>query len=153
MYNLNSEVNTVLIGSFEHVVDPKNRLFIPAKFRSELGHEFILVNGIGKCIFVFSMEQWEVFSGKLTGLPVTNKLAQLFMRKLYASAVEREPDKQGRVLLSPKLKDYAGIEDEAVIIGMGTRVEIWAKSEWENYETSHDEEFEEALESLSELGI
>lgn len=143
----------MLIGSYEHAIDAKGRLFMPAKFREELGSSFVLVNGIGKCIFVFSIEGWQNFSSKFASLPVTNKQAQLFMRKLYASAVEREPDKQGRILLSQGLKDFANLEKEAVIIGMGERVEIWSKAEWENYSNDDDNEYEEALNSLSELGI
>ncbi len=143
----------MLIGSFEHGVDAKNRIFIPAKFREELGSEFILVNGIGKCIFVFSQEQWHNFSEKFTSLPMTNKQAQLFMRKLYASATQREPDKQGRVIISNNHKEYAQIKDEAIIIGMGQRVEIWDKQVWEDYSSTDNEEYENALNMLSELGI
>ena len=143
----------MLIGSHNHNVDDKGRLFLPAKFRSELGNEIILSKGIDNCIYAFSIEAWEEFAKKLSALPMTNKLAQLFMRKLYASAVEREADKQGRVLLTPELKKYAKIEKETTIIGMNNRVEIWSKSGFEEYESTNIEEYEQAIESLSELGI
>lgn len=144
----------MLIGSYEHSLDAKGRVFMPAKFRDELGSEFVLVNGIDKCIYVFSIEQWNMFSSKFTSLPVTNKSAQLIMRKLYSSAVEREPDKQGRILLSADLKNHANISGDVKIIGMSTRVEIWAVEEWEKYSQTDDEEFDEAaLAALAELGI
>lgn len=144
----------MLIGSYEHSLDAKGRVFIPAKFRDELGSEIILVNGIGKCIYAFSLEQWNEFSKKFTSLPVSNKNAQKVMRMLYASAVEREPDKQGRILLSNELKDHAGIIDEVKIIGMSTRVELWSRQEWEEYsELDEDEMDDETMDALAELGI
>lgn len=145
----------MLIGSYEHSLDAKGRVFMPSKFRDELGSEFVLVNGIDKCIYVFSTDQWNEFSKKFTSLPVTNKTAQLIMRKLYASAVEREPDKQGRILLSSDLKEHANISGDVKIIGMSTRVEIWATDEWESYsQTDDNQEFDEAaLAALAELGI
>ena len=144
----------MLIGSYEHSLDAKGRVFMPAKFRDELGSEIVLVNGIDKCIYAFSTEQWNVFSQKFTSLPITNQQAQKILRRLYASAIEREPDKQGRILLSSELKEHAKITDDVKIIGMSTRVEIWSKQEWEKYSNTGDEEFDEqTLAALAELGI
>ena len=143
----------MLIGSNIHTLDDKGRLFIPAKFREELGGQLILARGIGKCIFLYGESDWESFSQKLKGLPMTNAQAQLFMRMLYASAIERVPDKQGRVVLSAELIAHAGIDKEAVIIGMGNRVEIWGKETWETYSGSNDGDYENALQALCEFGI
>ena len=143
----------MLIGSNIHSLDDKGRLFIPAKFREELGGQLVLARGIGKCIFLYGESDWESFSQKLKALPMTNQQAQMFMRTLYASAIERGPDKQGRVLLSAELIAHARIDKEAVIIGMGNRVEIWGKETWETYSGSSDDEYESALQALCEFGI
>lgn len=143
----------MLIGSNIHTLDEKGRLFIPAKFREELGGQLVLARGIGKCIFLYGESDWENFSQKLKGLPMTNTKAQLFMRMLYASAIERVPDKQGRVVMSAELIAHAGIDKEAVIIGMGNRVEIWGKETWETYSGSNDDDYENALQALCEFGI
>lgn len=144
----------MLIGSYDHSLDAKGRVFIPAKFRDELGSEIILVNGFNKCIYGFSTEQWEEFSKKFTSLPVSNQNAQKAMRMVYASAVEREPDKQGRILLSTELKDKSGIDSDVKIIGMSTRIEIWSKERWEEYSQIDDGEMDDAtMDALAELGI
>jgi MraZ protein len=138
----------VFVGKYEHTVDEKGRVFMPAKFREQLGEQFMLVQGMDKCIFVFSLAEWEEFSSKLISLPMTNKQAQLVARRLYSSAAEREPDKQGRVIITAELREYAAIEKDALIIGVGNRAEIWSKQVWEEYNSKHEGDYEEALDSL-----
>lgn len=140
----------MLVGSFDHSLDDKSRVFIPAKFRDDLGKQVVLVNGIGKCIYVFSVDGWNTFAGEFMQLSISNKVK----RQLYASADEREPDKQGRIVLSANLKKHAGIDTDVKIIGYQNKMEIWSKEEWEKYSADADEEFDEkAMEILEGSGL
>ncbi|MGI6664128.1 MAG: division/cell wall cluster transcriptional repressor MraZ [Christensenellaceae bacterium] len=143
----------MLIGEYSHNLDAKGRIFMPAKFREELGQNFIVTRGIGKCLFVFAPEVWEAFTEKLRDLPITNKDAQTFLRLLFAYASECEPDKQGRILLPARLREYGEMEKEVTAIGVMSRVELWANHNWAAYNEQANDEYEETLEKLAELGI
>lgn len=143
----------LLIGEYSHSLDPKGRVFMPAKFREELGEKFIVSRGIGKCLFVFEQNVWMEFAQKLKSIPITDQKAQVFLRMLFASACECEPDKQGRILLPARLRDYAGFTKEVVAIGVMSRVELWAAESWKEYNEQSSEDYESTLEKLAELGI
>jgi MraZ protein len=143
----------MLIGTYTHNVDIKGRVFVPVKLREKLGERFIVTKGVGKCLFVFSISEWDNFSVKLKDLPISNAAAQSFLRMLFANACECEPDKQGRILLPQRLRQYIGLEKEAVVTGVMTRAEIWSKEGWDAYCEISDNEYEETLAKLSELGI
>jgi MraZ protein len=143
----------LLIGEYQHSVDDKGRLFMPAKFREELGAKFVASRGIGQCLFVFSNDEWTKFSANLTQAPKSNIPAQDFLRLLFASACECEPDKQGRILLPQRLREFAGIEGEAVVIGLMNRAEIWSKQNWDEFNKRSSQDFEKTLENLAALGI
>ena len=141
----------MLIGEYEHSLDAKGRLIMPAKLREDMGEKFILTTGLDGCLFGFSMSEWEKFEDKLKALPITNKNARNFVRFFLSGATECELDKQGRFLIPMNLRTSANLEKEAVIIGVGTRLEIWNKSIWQ----SKDEEIsaEEIAENMTMLGI
>ena len=143
----------MLISTYTHSMDAKGRVFMPAKFREELGENFIISQGIGKCLFVFSQESWLEFAGKLKNVPITNKEAQHIARLLFASACECIPDKQGRILIPQRLRDFAEMADEVVANGAMTRVELWSKKCWDEYLDEARSGYEEALEKLAEFGI
>ncbi|MBQ9942477.1 MAG: division/cell wall cluster transcriptional repressor MraZ [Christensenellaceae bacterium] len=143
----------MLIGEYSHNLDPKGRVFIPAKFREELGEKFIVSRGIGQCLFVFAENAWIELAGKLKSIPITDQKAQVFLRMLFASACECEPDKQGRILLPARLREYAGFQKEVVAIGVMSRVELWAAETWDSYSAASGEDYEETLQKLAELGI
>ena len=143
----------MFLGNFQHNIDKKGRVFIPSKFREELGENFIISQGIGKCLFVFSQESWLEFAGKLKNVPITNKEAQHIARLLFASACECIPDKQGRILIPQRLRDFAEMADEVVANGAMTRVELWSKKCWDEYLDEARSGYEEALEKLAEFGI
>lgn len=126
---------------------------MPARFRDELGEKFIVSRGIGKCLFVFSEEVWMEFAGKLKNIPISDQKAQVFLRMLFASACECEPDKQGRILLPARLREYAGMEKEVVAIGVMSRVELWGKEAWDEYNAAALDDYEETLNTLAELGV
>ena len=130
---------SMLMGEFHHTIDDKGRLILPAKFRDELGDNFIVTRGIEKCLFVYPMKEWEKIISKLNTLPFTKGNARSFKRFLLSGATAAEFDKQGRINITSPLISYAGIKKECVIIGVGDLLEIWSKEEWDNfYETNKD---------------
>jgi len=143
----------MLIGTYYHNVDAKGRVFMPVKLREDLGERFMATRGVGKCLFVFSMEEFNRMAEKTKEIPLSNLPAQRFMRDFFSNACECEPDKQGRILLPQKLRDYIGVEKEAVIAGVLNRVEIWSKEGYESYSDDSDSEYEQMLAQMSELGI
>ena len=141
----------MLIGEYEHSLDAKGRLIMPAKLRTDMGEKFIITKGLDGCLFVFSQNEWSNFESKLKELPLTNKNARDFVRFFLSGATECEIDKQGRFLIPSNLRQAGSLEKEAVIIGVGTRLEIWDKTIWK----SKDEEIsaEEIAENMTMLGI
>jgi len=135
----------VLIGCFEHAIDPKGRMFIPAKLRDELGERFVVTRGTLGCLFGFSFSQWEGFSEKLHALPLGDPNAQRVVRILSAGATEVELDKQGRILLPQNLRAFASLSKDATIIGATNRIEIWNREAWESYCTVEDMGYEQAM--------
>ena len=103
---------------------------MPAKLRQDIGEKFIITKGLDGCLFVFSQNEWLNFEEKLKALPLSDKNARNFVRFFLSGATECEIDKQGRFLIASNLRDYATLEKEAVIIGVGTRIEIWNKDKW-----------------------
>ncbi len=118
----------MLMGKFTHNLDAKNRLFIPAKHRDQLGDMFVITRNIDKCLSVFSMEEWQKYTDKLAQLPSTQ--AREITRFIYSNATDVQPDGQGRVLIPAELLAYAGIQKSAVIVGCGNHAEIWAEDIW-----------------------
>ena len=116
-----------MTGTYEHSIDAKSRLFIPAKLREELGTTFYLTMGIDACLAVYPMETWAVFTEKFASLPMSQSKA---MRPLFANAAKCELDSQGRIVIPQKLRKYAGLEKEVVILGVNDRAEIWAADTW-----------------------
>ena len=114
----------MLIGEYEHSLDAKGRLIMPAKIREDIGEKFIITKGLDGCLFGFSQKEWTNFEEKLKTLPLTNKNARDFVRFFLSGAIECEIDKQGRFLIASNLREYGALEKEAVIIGVGTRIEI-----------------------------
>lgn len=141
----------MLMGEYEHTLDSKGRISMPAKLRKDMGDIFILTKGLDGCLFAFSKEEWLNFETKLKSLPLSDKNARNFVRFFLAGATECELDKQGRFLIPNNLRIAANLEKEAAIIGVGTRLEIWNKETWH----SKDEEIsaEEIAENMTMLGI
>lgn len=141
----------MLIGEYEHTIDAKGRISMPAKIRKDMGETFIVTKGLDGCLFAFSQEEWLNFETKLKSLPLSDKNARNFVRFFLAGATECEIDKQGRFLIPANLRIAAKLEKETVIIGVGTRLEIWNKQTW----VSKDEEIsaDEIAENMTMLGI
>ncbi len=143
----------MLIGEFEHSIDTKGRLILPAKIKDDLGKEFIITKGLDGCLFGYSLTEWNKFAEKLKTLPLTNKNTRDFVRFFLSGAVEEETDKQGRFLVPANLREYASLTKDAVIIGVGTRIEIWDKKKWEEYNSEDNLSVDKIAEKMSEIGI
>ena len=116
-------------GEYAHVIDDKGRLFIPSKFRAELGCSFVITKGLGKCLSVYPMSEWDAFEKKISALPT--KQARQLQLFFIAPAQDVELDGQGRVLVPQKLREYAGLSKNLVIAGMINHIEIWDEFEWD----------------------
>lgn len=143
----------MLIGEYEHSLDAKGRLIMPAKIREDIGEKFIITKGLDGCLFGFSQNEWANFEEKLKTLPLTNKNARDFVRFFLSGAIECEIDKQGRFLIASNLREYSNLEKEAVIIGVGTRIEIWNKEKWKTYNSDENISADEIAENMTMLGI
>ena len=126
---------------------------MPAKLREDMGEKFIITKGLDGCLFGFSQNEWENFETKLKTLPLTNKNARDFVRFFLPEAMECEIDKQGRFLISSNLRNVATLEKEVIIIGVGTRIEIWNKEKWENYNNEENISADDIAENMTMLGI
>ncbi|HEY3315592.1 MAG TPA: division/cell wall cluster transcriptional repressor MraZ [Bacillota bacterium] len=140
-------------GEFEHSLDEKNRLTMPSKFRERLGDHFTITRGLDSCLFVYPDDEWAKLEEKLKGLPFTRADARAFSRMFFSGAADAEPDKQGRVIIPANLKEHAKIERDVVIVGVATRVEVWAKAEWESFRRKAGESYEEIAEKIVDIGI
>jgi len=148
----------VLIGSFEHILDAKGRVFIPAKWRESVGDTIVITLGLletqsAACLSGMSVEEWERFSQKLSALPVTDTCGQAIRRKLYSMAAACEIDKQGRILIPQTLREQAALTKDATLIGVGDRVEIWNPAELSSYSAMSEDSYGQALAHLAGLGI
>jgi MraZ protein len=139
-------------GEYDHTVDEKGRLIIPAKFRAGLAEGLFITRGLDGCLFVFPPNAWRVLSEKVANLPLSQASARLFARMIY-SGTECKLDKQGRILLSPALREHADIESEVVITGVNSRLEIWSKKRWQEQTTRMEEESGSMAEQLASTGI
>ncbi|MCD7948401.1 MAG: division/cell wall cluster transcriptional repressor MraZ [Oscillospiraceae bacterium] len=116
-----------MTGTYEHALDAKGRLFIPAKLREELGVSFYLAMGIDACLAIYPQTTWDRFTETFAALPMSQSKV---MRPLFANAAKCEPDSQGRIVVPQKLRDYAGLQKDVVIIGVHDRAEIWSADAW-----------------------
>lgn len=116
-----------MYGKYKHSVDPKGRLFVPSKLREELGEAFYVTLGLDHCLSVYTEAGWQAILDKYNALPISQARK---MRFLFANAAKCEPDSQGRILLPQKLRAYAGLDKDVVIIGVSNRAEIWNAERW-----------------------
>lgn len=150
---MNRGETKLFIGEYEHSVDAKGRVIMPVKLREDIGEKFIVTKGLDGCLFAYSISEWTNFEEKLKTLPLTNKNARDFVRFFLSGAVECEIDKQGRFLIPGNLRIYATLEKEIIIIGVGTRIEIWNKEEWKKYSSDENISADEIAENMTMLGI
>lgn len=143
----------MLLGEYQHSLDGKGRVILPAKFREELGESCIATKGLEKCLFVYPKNEWSAIEEKLKQLPLAKAEARAFVRFFFSGAAELDCDKQGRVLVPGNLREYASLDKDIVIIGVLNRIEIWDKKAWEDYNSQISPTVNEIAEHLVDLGI
>lgn len=141
----------MFMGEYNHTIDAKGRLIVPAKFREELGEIFVITKGLDGCLCVYANDEWTAFEEKLRTLPFTNKNARKMTRFFMSGATSCEVDKQGRILIPSTLREFAELEKDVVLVGVASRIEIWSKDKW-NENCTYDD-VEDIAESMAELGI
>jgi len=142
-------------GEYEHTLDRKGRLIIPAKFREALKDHYIerlfITRGLDKCLFMFGEDEWKAQEQKFKSMSFTKSEYRRFNRLYFSGAGELVPDKQARILIPSYLKDYANIKRDVYIIGVSNRIEIWSREDWKGYYSASKDSFEEVAEKLVEL--
>jgi MraZ protein len=141
----------MFMGEYHHNIDDKGRIIIPSKFRYELGEKFIITRGLEKCLFIYSLNEWNNIVSKLKTLPFTKKDARDFIRFFLSGATECEFDKQGRINITSPLVSYADIIRECVIIGVNDRLELWSKESWEKFLNENENKLSDISEHLFEV--
>lgn len=143
----------MFMGEYNHTIDAKGRLIVPAKFREILGDNFIVTKGLDGCLFVYPNDEWTRFEEKLKSLPLTNKNARQFTRFFLAGAAACEVDKQGRILLPQVLREFASLEKDVVLVGVASRIEIWSRGRWDESMNTYDGDMDEVAENMESLGF
>lgn len=143
----------LFLGEYQHSLDSKGRLIVPARFREGLGETFIVTRGLDHCLFAYPMSEWKLIEEKLKSLPLTQSDARAFVRFFFSGATECEMDKQGRITLPLNLREYAQLDKDVVSVGVSTRVEFWSRNRWEDYVKQASESFDAIAEKIVDLGI
>jgi len=143
----------MFLGEFNHTIDDKGRLTIPAKFRDELESGVVITRGLDGCLWAYGRSEWEALAEKIAKLPTTNPAARNFSRFVFSSAFDSIPDRQGRILLPQNLRDYASIQNETIVIGVKNKLEIWNPAKWSEVVTAVEQDTEAIVAQLQDLGI
>ena len=143
----------MFMGQYNHTIDAKGRVIIPAKFREKLGTSFVVTKGLDGCLYGYANDDWAAFEERLGTLPITNKNTRQFTRFFLAGAAECELDKQGRILIPSVLREFAALEKDVVLVGVGSRIEIWDKARWNESISIYDDDMEEVAENMESLGF
>ena len=136
-------------GEYQHTLDAKGRLFIPAKLREQLGDSFVVTKGLDECLFVYPQEAWEELEQKIRQLPMSK--SRSLQRFFLSSAADVTVDRQGRIVIPPVLRSYAKLERDVVVIGVGERAELWDARRWNAY--TDDLDSESIAQAMEELGF
>ena len=138
----------MFMGEYHHTIDDKGRIIVPAKFRQDLGDKFVITRGIENCLFAYSYNKWNKIVEQLNKLPFTKKDARNFSRFFLSGATVVEFDKQGRINISSPLIDYANINKDCVIVGVGDRLEVWSQENWDKFFNDNQENMSDIAENL-----
>lgn len=138
----------MFLGTYNPKLDEKGRIILPAKFRDELSAGIVMTRGQEHCIYVFSAAEFENLHEKIRQAPVTSKQARDYLRVFLSGAHAETPDKQHRVTVPQPLRGYAGLDRDLVVIGAGSRAEIWDATAWQDYLTAQEAVFAETAEEV-----
>ena len=140
----------MFLGEYQHSLDDKGRLVLPKKFRSELDPGCVVTLGQEHCLYVFTNEQWEVEQAQVARLPRTNRRARNYARSFFGGASDQQPDRQGRIQITDKHRQYAGLDKDVTVVGVADRVEIWSTEAWTRIVEEADQDFSQIEEVLSD---
>lgn len=140
----------MFMGEYNHTIDAKGRIIVPAKFRESLGDEFVVTLGLDGCLFVYPNDEWMNFVTELKALP-GNKDARQLQRYFMAGAANLEVDKQGRILIPSKLREHAGLDKDVIFVGVLSKIEVWSKERWESNNTFDN--MDDIAEHMSSFGL
>jgi len=143
----------MFIGEYQHTLDPKGRLILPAKFRDALSDGLVMTKGFENCIFIFSRAEWPKVEDRFRSLALLKKQARQLSRFFFSGTAEEVPDKQGRVMIPSNLRDHADLEKDAVVIGVANRLEVWSRKNWDEYSSLAKESYEETAEDLADIDL
>jgi MraZ protein len=143
----------MFLGEYEHNVDDKGRLAIPARFREDLGDGVVITRGFDRCLMGFPRPMWEQLSQQVSGLSLGQGDARNLRRLLFSGAADVQLDRQGRILIPQNLRDYAGLAEPVIVAGLNTHFEIWSRERWREVLDSLDANGGAIAEQLAALGI
>lgn len=143
----------MLIGEYTHTIDDKNRISLPAKFRTELGKKIVVTQGLDNCLWIFKMPEWKKIEEKLNQSSIGQADNRSFNRIMFGSAVEAEVDSIGRILIPDFLRDKASLKNKCVVIGVSSRVEIWNEKAWLEYKKVVEKQADTLAEKLGQVGV
>lgn len=143
----------MFMGEYNNKLDTKGRMIIPSKFRETLTDQFVITRGLDKCLFGYTLEEWDRIEEKMKNLPLTKRDARKFMRMFFSGATTVEVDKQGRVNIPKNLCTYASLDKDCTVIGVSNRIEIWNTEEWESFYQDSEENFEDIAEDLIDFDL
>ncbi|OGY47627.1 MAG: cell division/cell wall cluster transcriptional repressor MraZ [Candidatus Buchananbacteria bacterium RIFCSPHIGHO2_01_FULL_47_11b] len=143
----------MFIGQYQHAIDEKGRLAVPAKFRDRLKKGAVVTKGLDNCLFLYPKEEWQRFADRLAALLISKANNRAFARLMLAGAMDVDIDKQGRMLIPEYLRKFAGVKKQVVIAGLYNRLEIWDETAWENYKQGTESKSGDIAEALGELGV
>lgn len=139
-------------GEYRHSVDDKGRMAVPSKFRPQLDGGAFVSRWIDACLAIYPRTEWDALAQKVAGLPIADASARTFARFVFAGAFEVDLDRQGRMVIPASLREWAGLESEAVIVGARDHAEIWTPARWDEYRRAMESP-DELAQHLSGLGI
>ncbi len=143
----------MFIGEYNHSIDSKGRLAIPAKFRSQLKGGAVVTRGLDNCLFLYPKKQWIELADKLSKLPISKSNTRAFSRLMLAGAMDVDFDNQGRIMIPEYLRKFSGLSKKAVVTGLYDRLEVWDETKWNKYKTSTEKKSNSIAEGLGELGV
>ncbi len=141
----------MFLGRFAHNLDAKGRLAVPARFRASLADGVVLTRGMDRCVAAYPIPVWEDLAARISALPMTDPNARQFRRMVFAEAANLDLDGQGRIVVPPELRGFAGIDREAVIIGVHTSFEIWSPDGWAAMQSLVDDEGDAIVSQLANV--
>jgi len=143
----------VFIGEYNHSIDIKGRLAIPAKFRAKIKKGAVVTRGLDNCLFLYTQEEWEKLANKLASLPISQANTRAFSRLMLAGAMDVKLDSHGRIVIPQYLRTFSSITKKVIIAGLFNRLEIWDEQKWNTYKLATEKNSSEIAEKIGELGV